>query len=220
MNLERYKEIVSEITPYGARLVAVSKTKPESDIRTLYESGQRIFGENKVQEMTAKYEALPKGIDWHHIGHLQTNKVKNIAPFVALIHAIDSLRLLEEIDKQAQKNNRIISCLLQVHIAREETKFGMDPTEIRSLLDSPAYHSLGNIKICGLMGMATNTEDEKQVGKEFAGLKSLFDNIREQYFSEQPDFKELSMGMSSDYRIALKHGATLVRIGSEIFGDR
>jgi pyridoxal phosphate enzyme (YggS family) len=220
MNLDRYQDIVKEIKPYGARLVAVSKTKPASDISILYELGQKIFGENKVQEMTDKYETLPKDIDWHFIGHLQTNKVKYIAPFVSLIHAVDSLRLLEEIDKQAQKNSRIISCLLQVHIAAEETKFGMDKDEIIALLDASDYRSLQNIQICGLMGMATNTDDSSQVEKEFAGLKSLFDNIKEKYFADKPYFKELSMGMSSDYPIALKHSATLIRIGSDIFGIR
>ena len=220
MNLDRYQDIVKEIKPYGARLVAVSKTKPASDISMLYELGQRIFGENKVQEMTDKHEALPKDIDWHFIGHLQTNKIKYIAPYVGLIHAVDSLRLLEEIDKQAKKNARIISCLLQVHIAAEETKFGMDKDEIIALLDSPEYRSLPNIQICGLMGMATNTSDTSQVDKEFAGLKSLFDNVKSKYFDDKPYFKELSMGMSSDYQIALRHGATLIRIGSDIFGSR
>ena len=220
MNLDRYQDIVKEIKPYGARLVAVSKTKPASDISMLYELGQRIFGENKVQEMTDKHEALPKDIDWHFIGHLQTNKIKYIAPYVGLIHAVDSLRLLEEIDKQAKKNARIISCLLQVHIAAEETKFGMDKDEIIALLDSPEYRSMQNIRIYGLMGMATNTSDTSQVDREFAGLKSLFDNVKSKYFDDKPYFKELSMGMSSDYQIALRHGATLIRIGSDIFGSR
>ena len=220
MNLDRYQDIFKEIKPYGARLVAVSKTKPASDLSILYALGQRLFGENKVQEMTDKREALPKDIDWHFIGHLQTNKVKFIAPFVSLIHAVDSVRLLEEIDKQAQKNTRIIPCLLQVYIAAEETKFGMDKEEVIALLDSTAYQSFQYIQICGLMGMATNTDNIAQVEKEFEGLKSLFDNIKEKYFADKPYFKELSMGMSSDYPIALKHGATLIRIGSDIFGSR
>ena len=220
MNLDRYQDIVKEIKPYGARLVAVSKTKPASDLSILYALGQRLFGENKVQEMTDKREALPKDIDWHFIGHLQNNKVKFIAPFVSLIHAVDSVRLLEEIDKQAQKNTRIIPCLLQVYIAAEETKFGMDKEEVIALLDSTAYQSFQYIQICGLMGMATNTDNIAQVEKEFEGLKSLFDNIKEKYFADKPYFKELSMGMSSDYPIALKHGATLIRIGSDIFGSR
>ena len=220
MNLDRYRQILEEIKPFGARLVAVSKTKPVSDISTLYELGQRIFGENKVQEMSDKYESLPKDINWHLIGHLQTNKVKYIAPFVDMIHAVDSLRLLEEIDKQALKSGRIISCLLQVHIAQEETKFGMDQAEIIELLDSPSYRSLRNINICGLMGMATNTDNATQIDKEFEGLKALFDKLKEQHFQDKTHFCELSMGMSSDYQIALKHGATLIRVGSDIFGTR
>ena len=220
MNLDRYQEILKEIAPYGARLVAVSKTKPASDISILYDLGQRIFGENKVQEMEEKHLTLPKDIDWHLIGHLQTNKVKYIASFVGMIHAVDSIRLLEEIDRLAKKNNRTISCLLQVYIAQEETKFGMDKEEITELLRSPAFLSLKNIQICGLMGMATNTEDMDQVGKEFAGLKTFFDNLKTEYFSNKDYFCELSMGMSADYHIALKHGATLIRIGSDIFGIR
>lgn len=220
MNPDRYQEIVKEIKPYGACLVAVSKTRPASDISGLYSLGQRIFGENKAQEMTDKYEALPKDINWHLIGHLQTNKVKYIAPFVALIHSVDSLRLLEEINKHAQKHSRIIPCLLQVYIAREETKFGLDKSELTELLSSSDYQSLKNIQIHGLMGMATNTEDTGQIEKEFKSLKDLFDNLQKQYFSDKAYFKELSMGMSSDYRLALKHGATLIRIGSDIFGSR
>jgi len=220
MNLDRYRDIIKEIQPYGARLVAVSKTKPASDISALHSLGQRIFGENKVQEMADKYNELPKDIEWHMIGHLQTNKVKHIAPFVSMIHAVDSLRLLEEIDRQAQKHSRIISCLLQVHIALEQTKFGMDSEQIVSLLGSPEYTVLHNIQICGLMGMATNTTDIAQVDREFQGLKALFDTLRSQHFSDKPYFKELSMGMSSDYQIALKHRATLIRIGSDIFGSR
>ena len=220
MNPDRYQEIVKEIKPYGARLVAVSKTRPASDISELYSLGQKIFGENKAQEMTDKYAQLPKDIDWHLIGHLQTNKVKYIAPFVALIHSVDSLRLLEEINKQAQKRSRIIPCLLQVYIAREETKFGLDKSELMELLSSSEYQSLKNIQIHGLMGMATNTEDTGQIETEFKSLKELFDNIQKQHFSDKKYFKELSMGMSSDYRIALKHGATLIRIGSDIFGSR
>ena len=220
MNLDRYQQIVQELTPIGARLVAVSKTKPVSDISILYELGQRLFGENKVQEMTEKYEELPKDIDWHLIGHLQSNKVKYIAPFVGMIHAVDSLKLLEEIDRQSIRYSRVIPCLLQVHIAQEETKFGMDREEILALLDSASYQSMKGIQICGLMGMATNTDNATQVDKEFKGLKDLFDTLKNQYFKDKPYFKELSMGMSSDYKIALKHGATLVRIGSEIFGGR
>jgi pyridoxal phosphate enzyme (YggS family) len=220
MNPDRYQEILNDIKPYSARLVAVSKTRPQADITALFSLGQRIFGENKVQELTEKYEALPKDIDWHFIGHLQSNKVKYIAPYVGMIHAVDSLKLLEEIDRQAQKNSRVISCLLQVHIAQEETKFGMDRDEINDLLQSVSFQSMKNICLCGLMGMATNTDNEAQVDKEFAGLKTLFDDIKKQYLSDNPFFKELSMGMSADYLIALKHGVTLIRIGSDIFGHR
>jgi pyridoxal phosphate enzyme (YggS family) len=220
MNEERYQDIVKEIKPYGARLVAVSKTRPAADIEALYKLGQRIFGENKAQEMIEKYEVLPKDIDWHLIGHLQTNKVKYVAPFVSLIYSVDSLRLLEEIDRQAQKHSRIIPCLLQMHIAQEETKFGLDKEELKNLLDSPAYKSLKNIQINGFMGMATNTENIAQIEKEFEGLKELFNQTKETHFKDQAHFAELSMGMSSDYKIAIKHGATLIRIGSDIFGRR
>jgi pyridoxal phosphate enzyme (YggS family) len=220
MNLDRYQKIIKEIRPYNAQLIAVSKNKPVADISALYELGQRDFGENKVQEMSEKHELLPKDINWHFIGHLQTNKVKYIAPFVALIHGVDSLRLLEEINKQALKSNRIIPCLLQIHIATEETKFGMDNDELLSLLSSPTYRCLPNTQICGLMGMATNTDDTAQVEKEFASLKALFDKLKTDHFSDKPYFKDLSMGMSSDYHIALRHGATLIRIGSDIFGTR
>lgn len=220
MNLDRYRHILAALAPYPARLIAVSKTKPEADILTVYHTGQRLFGENKVQEMAAKHEALPKDIEWHMIGHLQSNKVKIIAPFVSMIHSIDSLKLLAEVNKQAEKNNRIISCLLQVHISDEETKFGLNEKEIHELLTDPSFASLKNIRIAGLMGMASNTEDKSKVESEFAGLKKLFDLLKTQYFTDRPSFKEISMGMSSDYTIALKHGATLVRIGSDIFGGR
>lgn len=220
MNTEKYKAVIAEINPYGAKLVAVSKTKPVEDIEVLYKAGQRIFGENKPQEMEGKYQQLHKDIQWHLIGHLQTNKVKLIAPLVAMIHSVDSLKLLIEINKHAQKNNRVIDCLLQVFIATEETKFGLSPSETRELLESKEYQALRNIRICGLMGMATNTDNEQQIATEFEGLKKLFDTLKEKYFATQPYFKELSMGMSSDYKIALKHGATMVRIGSMLFGER
>jgi pyridoxal phosphate enzyme (YggS family) len=206
--------------PYGAKLVAVSKTKPISAIEALYAQGQRIFGENKVQEMVEKHAALPKDIQWHLIGHLQTNKVKYIAPFVSLIHSVDSLKLLEEINKQAQKNNRVIDCLLQVYIAQEDTKFGLDKEELLDLLSHPSFKSLQNIKICGLMGMASNTDDEVVITQEFQTLNHLFNEIKAKYFIANERFTELSMGMSSDYKIALKQGATLIRIGSLLFGSR
>ena len=220
MNTAKYKEIVEEIKPYGAHLVAVSKTKPAQDIVVLYNQGQRIFGESKVQELLAKHAELPKDIHWHIIGHLQTNKVKQIAPFVSLIHSVDSLKLLTEINKQAKENNRNINCLLQVFIADEETKFGLSKAELLELLSSPTFAELQNVHICGLMGMATNTDDQEKIASEFQGLQNLFLELKHTHFSEQPNFKELSMGMSSDYKIALKFGATLIRVGTVLFGER
>lgn len=220
MSNENYTNIINELLPYGAKLVAVSKTKPISAIEALYAQGQRIFGENKVQEMVEKQAALPKDIQWHLIGHLQTNKVKYIAPFVSLIHSVDSLKLLEEINKQAQKNNRVIDCLLQVYIAQEDTKFGLDKEELLDLLSHPSFKSLQNIKICGLMGMASNTDDEVVITQEFQTLNHLFNEIKAKYFIANERFTELSMGMSSDYKIALKQGATLIRIGSLLFDSR
>ena len=205
--------------PPEVTLVAVSKTKPVSDLMEAYAAGQRIFGENKIQDMTEKWEQLPKDIEWQMIGHVQSNKVKYMAPYVALIHGVDSLKLLQEINKQAAKNNRVIDCLLQIHIAEEETKFGLDASELEAILNAASFHSLQNIKVIGLMGMATFTEDNTQIQKEFQFLKSLFD----QYQSVQwPNFKlqTLSMGMSGDYDLAIACGSTMVRIGSSIFGKR
>lgn len=219
MDTTKYKEIVDEIKPYGARLVAVSKTKPVEDIVALYNVGQRIFAENKVQELVSKAPEVPMDIQWHFIGHLQTNKVKQIAPFINLIHSVDSLKLLTEINKQALQNNRIINCLLQVFIADEETKFGLDKIEVLQLLSSSAFSQMQNVHICGLMGMATNTGDEQKIAGEFAGLQNLFLGLRHTHFSNQPYFTELSMGMSSDYKIALKYGATLIRLGTILFGS-
>ncbi len=220
MNFEIYKQLLAEIEPFGAKLIAVSKTKPAEDIQLLYNEGQRIFGENKVQEMVAKYEVLPKDIQWHLVGHLQTNKVKFIAPFVSMIHSVDSLKLLQEIDKQAEKNNRVINCLLQVFIADEETKFGLSKEELIQLLASKEFSTLTHVRICGLMGMASNTEDVKKIEAEFAGLKTIFVELKQAFFPNEPAFKELSMGMSSDYKIALKQGATFIRVGSMLFGER
>jgi PLP dependent protein len=220
MNLEIYKQLLDELKPFKAKLVAVSKTKPEQDILELYQEGQKIFGENKPQELVAKYEALPKDIEWHLIGHLQTNKVKFIAPFVALIHSVDSLKLLQEIDKQAKKNNRVIDCLLQIFIASEETKFGLNTDELYQLLTSVEFSQMQHVRIRGLMGMATNTDDTTVVEKEFSILQTLFGHVKEEYFKGIPTFDELSMGMSSDYKLALRHSATLIRIGSIIFGER
>lgn len=216
-NIHSYTE---ELATSGSQLCAVSKTKPAEDIAKAYEAGQRIFGENKAQEMAAKYEELPKDIEWHMIGHLQRNKVKYIAPFVSLIHSVDSERLLREINKQGKKAGRVIPCLLQVHIAEEESKFGLDRDEVMAILDPDVLDELSFVEIRGLMGMATNTDDKEQVRKEFSGLKRLFDTISKEHSSERITMKELSMGMSGDYRIALEQGSTLVRIGSAIFGAR
>jgi len=205
--------------PKGVTLVAVSKTKPSSDILEAYQTGHRIFGENKIQEMAAKYEELPKDIEWHMIGHIQRNKVKYMASFVSLIHAVDSLRLLKEINKQALKHNRVINCLLQIKIASEETKFGLTDVEVSEILTSEELKSLQNIKIVGLMGMATFTSDKNQLQKEFGLLKNIFDTVC-QLKTENCQLKTLSMGMSDDYPIALENGSTMIRVGSSIFGKR
>ena len=202
----------------SCRLIAVSKTQPDEKILEAYDAGQRLFGENKVQDLTAKAERLPKDIEWHMIGHLQRNKVKYIAPFVHLIHSVDSLRLLEEIDKQAAKNGRILLCLLQVHIAAEETKFGFDRQEMTDAW--PVIGGLKHVRIIGLMGMATLTEDTDRIRSEFHGLKRLFDELKQSPPAPNVEMMELSMGMSSDYRIAVEEGSTLVRIGTTIFGAR
>ncbi len=212
--------IVRATVPSNVTLIAVSKTKPVSDLQEAYDAGQRIFGENKALEMRDKYQELPKDIQWHFIGHLQTNKIKYIAPFVTLIHAIDSLSLLEAVNKEAAKNNRVIDCLLQFHIAQEETKFGLDIEEAKSLLESESFKNLKNINICGVMGMATFTEDVVQVRNEFKNLKNIFETLKENYFKANDSFKEISMGMSDDYPIAIEEGATIVRVGSKIFGAR
>ncbi len=205
--------------PSNVTLVVVTKTQPIEKLMDVYETGHHIFGENKVQEMLDKYGQLPKDIEWHLIGHLQSNKVKFIAPFVTLIHSVDSLKLLQEIDKQAKKNNRVINCLLQIYIAKEETKFGLDFTEAKNLLRSDTLKQLKNIKITGLMGMATNTDNQEQIAGEFQSLKQFFDLHKH---SETPNIKleTLSMGMSSDYLISIKNGSTLIRVGSSIFGNR
>ncbi|MBL0012404.1 MAG: YggS family pyridoxal phosphate-dependent enzyme [Flavobacterium sp.] len=205
--------------PSHVTLVAVSKTKPVSDLIQAYEAGQRVFGENKIQEMTEKWEVMPKDIEWHMIGHIQSNKVKYMAPYVSLVHGVDSLKLLEEINKQAQKNNRIINCLLQLHIAEEETKFGLNEMELEDLLQSDIFKNLKNIKIVGLMGMATFTENQAQIKKEFQYLKTIFDN-NQQPITHNRQLTTLSMGMSGDYQLAIECGSTMVRIGSSIFGGR
>jgi pyridoxal phosphate enzyme (YggS family) len=212
--------IVKASVPFYVTLIAVSKTKPVSDLQEAYDAGQRIFGENKALEMRDKHQVLPNDIQWHFIGHLQTNKIKYIAPFVTLIHAIDSLSLLEAVNKEAAKNNRVIDCLLQFHIAQEETKFGLDMEEAKSMLESESYKNLNNINICGVMGMATFTDNAAQVREEFKNLKNIFETLKENYFKENDSFKEISMGMSDDYPIAIEEGATMVRVGSKIFGAR
>ena len=204
MIAENLKQVLSEL-PEKVRLVAVSKFHPNEAIEEAYRAGQRVFGESKVQEMTAKYESLPKDIEWHFIGHLQTNKIKYIVPYVALIHGIDSYKLLAEVDKQAAKAGKTVNCLLQLHIAREETKFGFSFDECR---------------VCGLMGMATNTDNDEQIKTEFCSLNSFFNEVKAKWFADAESFRELSMGMSHDYHEAIAAGSTLIRVGSKIFGER
>ena len=212
----KIKEINSAL-PETTRLVAVSKFHPVSAIQEAYDAGQRIFGESKVQELTAKQEALPKDIEWHFIGHLQTNKVKYIVPFVSLIHSVDTIKLLEEINKQAEKQHRTINCLLEIHIAQEETKYGFSIEEVRTLFKENAFAKFDHLQIKGFMGMASLTEDTKQIRKEFHALSAFFNEIKEKY---APWFDTLSMGMTDDYKIAIEEGSTFIRIGSYIFGSR
>lgn len=212
-------EIKTSLPPH-VTLVAVSKTKPVADLMEAYNAGQRIFGENKIQEMAAKHAEMPKDIQWHMIGHVQTNKVKYMAPFVKLVHGVDSLKLLAEIDRQAKRYRKVIDCLLQVHIAEEDTKFGLDEPELDALLASEDFHQMANVRITGLMGMATFTDDQSQIEREFRHLKSIFDRLSAR--PETSNFKPetLSMGMSGDYQLAIACGSTMVRIGSSIFGER
>ncbi len=220
VNKDKWEEVVNNLQFAGATLVAVYKIKPASAIKQLYDLGQKDFGENYMQELVEKQAQLPLDIRWHFIGHLQTNKVKYIAPFVKLIESVDSLKLLKEINKQAEKNQRIIDCLLQINIADEETKFGLDFDEAIELLRSEEFDTLKNIRITGLMGIATNNASEKQTKAEFNELKVLFDGLKLSFFKDKDYFKEISMGMSSDYKIAIEEGSTMVRIGSSIFGKR
>jgi pyridoxal phosphate enzyme (YggS family) len=224
MSIAANLQIIKSTLPEHVTLVAVSKTKPIPDLIEAYDAGQRIFGENKIQEMLDKWEQLPKDIEWHMIGHVQTNKVKYMASFVSLIHGVDSLKLLEEINKQALKNNRVIDCLLQIYIAEEESKFGLDEEELSALLTSPTFNEMKNIRIVGLMGMATFTENQNQIKKEFTHLKSIFDALRGTdaiyRVSTNTIPQTLSMGMSGDYQLAIACGSTMVRIGSSIFGGR
>jgi hypothetical protein len=213
---QKYSEIKNNL-PENITLLAVSKTKPESDIMKLYEIGCRDFGENKVQEMTQKYNVLPKDIRWHQIGHLQTNKIKYIIPFVHMIHSIDSIKLAQEVSKQAVSHGRIVNCLLQVKVANEDTKFGLSPEEIKQIVGEGTFDTLPGIQICGLMAMATNTDDTQEIRKEFTEVKKLFEEIKSKFGD---NFTQISMGMSSDYPIAIECGSTIVRIGSTIFGER
>ena len=216
---ENLKHIVSRL-PANVKLIAVSKTQPIGTVLQAYQAGHKIFGENKAQELVDKYEALPKDIEWHMIGHLQTNKVKYVVPFVHMIHGVDSLKLLKVINKEALKNDRVINCLLQVHIAREETKFGFSEEEIYQVLDSEEYRDLQHIRITGVMGMATFTEDTDVVRQEFRMLKNIFKKLKDHYFQARNEFREISMGMSSDYMVAIEEGSTMVRIGTFLFGER
>lgn len=215
-NLDR----LSKDIPAGCTLVAVSKTQPPEKIAEAYAWGQRVFGENRAQELASKYEALPKDIEWHMIGHLQTNKVRYIAPFVTLVQSTDSIRLLEEINRQGEKNQRVIACLLQVHIAEEESKFGFSPDEVPGLIAAIDWSKFRNVTVAGLMGMATFTNDEAQVRREFRSLKKLFDGMRATALPDAFDMRYLSMGMSGDFRIALEEGSTMIRVGTAIFGER
>ena len=219
MSIAQNLQNIKDTLPQSVTLVAVSKTKPVADLMEAYDAGQRIFGENKIQEMVDKWEQMPKDIEWHMIGHVQTNKVKYMAPFVSLVHGVDSLKLLQEINKQAAKNDRIINCLLQIHIAEEETKFGLDESELNNLLTSAEFQEMEHIQILGLMGMATFTDNQNQVKKEFQNLKSIYDNIKP-LKTKNCKLNTVSMGMSGDYQLAIECGSTMVRIGSSIFGGR
>ena len=220
MSISQNIDKVLKSIPENVKLIAVSKTKPQEDIIEAYEGGYKIFGENKPQELKQKFEALPKDIEWHFIGHLQTNKVKYIAGFVQLIHAVDSMKLLQEINKQALKHDRIINCLLQFHIAQEESKFGYDLSEAKEMLNSDEFKNLSGINIVGVMGMATFTENQVQVRSEFKQLKTNFKALKTEFFQDKTDFTEISMGMSGDYELAIEEGSTMVRVGSSIFGAR
>lgn len=217
---DNIKSLKKETTEINVTLLAVSKTKPAADLQEAYDAGQRLFGENIVQELVEKHEQLPKDIEWHLIGHLQTNKVKYIAPFISMIQSVDSIKLLQEINKHAEKSKRVIDCLLQIYIADEETKFGLGFDEAIELLRSDEYAALKNIRIRGLMGIATNTDSEKQVKEEYYELKTFFDGIKLSFFRKEESFDTLSMGMSSDYKLAIEQGSNMIRLGSTIFGGR
>jgi len=220
MSIARKITQINKSLPEGVTLVAVSKFHPVEALTEAYDAGQRIFGESRAQELKAKQQALPKDIEWHFIGPLQSNKVKDIAAYIHTIHSIDSFKLLQEVNKQALKHDRIIRVLLEIHVAAEESKHGFTPTEVNHLLEAGQWKTLSHIQICGLMGMATFTEDEEQVRREFRTLRQLFDQIRHTWFANDPAFSVLSMGMSDDYPVAIQEGSTLVRVGSLIFGER
>lgn len=217
INNDNYRGITQLAKENQAQLVAVTKTRPQEAIQQLYDLGQRIMGENRVQEMVEKQANLPDDIAWHLIGHLQTNKVKYIAPFVAMIHAVDSIKLLQEIDKRAKEANRVIPCLLQFHIAQEDSKYGLHILEAQTMLGDRSLRELKNVRIAGVMGMATNTDDQAQIQREFQNLKEIFDTLQAQYFADSPEFKEISMGMSGDYELALQEGSTMIRVGSKLY---
>lgn len=220
MTIQSHIDALLKTVPSGVKLVAVSKFHPAEEVMQAYHAGLRVFGESRVQELLIKKDQLPGDIEWHFIGTLQRNKVKQIAPFISLIHSLDNERLFLEIEKQAAINNRVISCLLQIHIAEEESKSGFSPEECRQFLEAGIWKECPHIQIVGVMGMATFTEDEQQIRKEFNHLKSLFDAFKIEYFAEAPTFKEISMGMTGDYTIAIEEGSTMIRIGTLIFGER
>lgn len=215
-NIERIRNEIGE----DVKLIAISKLHPEEAIREVYRTGHKIFGENKAQELVAKQAQLPDDIEWHMVGHLQTNKVKYLAPFVHLIHSVDRLKLLRHINKEAHKNQRVIDCLLQFHIAEESTKYGMDLQEAAEMLLTKEYSEMQHVRICGVMGMATFTDDQEQVRRELRQLRSIFNKLKSRFFEQSPHFKEISMGMTGDYDIAVEEGSTMVRIGTAIFGER
>lgn len=220
MSIAYQLSFVRGTLPEYVTLVAVSKTHPAGAIREAYDAGHRIFGESRPQELREKYDVLPKDIEWHMIGHLQTNKVKYIAPYIAMIHAVDTYKLLAEIDKQAAKCNRVIPCLLEIHIAEEDSKYGFSFQECREMLDTEPWQELTHVAISGVMGMATNTDDQAEITKEFESLHRFFTELKDTYFAHDDRFKEISMGMSHDYLLAVKAGSTMVRVGSKIFGER
>ncbi len=220
MSIKQNIKKIKDLLPGGVKLVVVTKTRSLEEIMEVYDTGHRIFGESKAQELLPKQEKLPKDIEWHMVGHLQSNKVKYIAPFISLIHSVDKLKLLKVINKEGRKNKRVIPCLLQMHIAEESTKFGMDMEECSQLLESESFKQMHNIEIRGLMGMATFTDNTEKVRSEFRQLRSYFDMIKERYFPGSDTFKELSMGMTNDYELGIEEGSTMIRVGTAIFGER